>query len=184
MWTKEQAINQRHRGSRNNDLRVNRRIRAREVRVIDHAGQQLGIMPPELAMQKAQDNGLDLVEVSPEATPPVCRIMDYGKYKYAQKKKKNEAKKSQSSTTIKEVKFRPKIEPHDYETKVNRIKKFLGEGHKAKVTMMFRGREITHQDIARGIMKRIADDVATEGAVESFPRLDGRNMIMVVAPNK
>lgn len=150
--------------------------------MIDHEGQQLGIMPPELATQKAQDLGLDLVEVSPEANPPVCRIMDFGKFKYSQKKKKNESKKSQSSTTVKEVKFRPKIEPHDYETKVNRIRKFLGEGHKAKVTMMFRGREITHQDIARGIMRRIADDVAEAGAVESFPRLDGRNMIMVVAP--
>lgn len=133
-------------------------------------------------MQKAGDLGLDLVEVSPESKPPVCRIMDYGKYKYAQKKKTSEAKKHQSSTTIKEVKFRPKIEAHDYNFKVDRIKRFLSDGHKAKVTMMFRGREITHQGIAKGIMERIANDVKEYGTVESFPRLDGRNMIMVVAP--
>jgi len=161
---------------------VNKRIRAKEVRVIDPEGRQLGIMPPELAMQKATDAGLDLVEVSPEATPPVCRIMDFGKFKYAQKKKSSEAKKHQSSQTIKEVKFRPKIEVHDYNFKIERIRKFLTEGHKAKVTMMFRGREITHQDRARDIMKRIADDVKAEGSIESFPKLEGRNMIMVVAP--
>ncbi len=164
------------------NLRVNRRIRVREVRVIDPEGRQLGIMPPELAIQKAEDVGLDLVEVSPEASPPVCRIMDYGKFKYAAKKKAAEARKSQTSQTIKEVKFRPKIEEHDYSTKVERIRKFLGEGHKAKVTMMFRGREITHQDRARDIMKRIADDVNEIGAVESFPKLEGRNMIMVMSP--
>lgn len=139
-------------------------------------------MPPELALQKAMDASLDLVEVSPEATPPVCRIMDFGKFKYAQKKKTAEAKKNQSSTTIKEVKFRPKIEVHDYNTKIERIRKFLAEGHKAKVTMMFRGREITHQDRARDIMTRIAEDVKETGAVESIPKLEGRNMIMVVAP--
>lgn len=152
------------------------------MRVIDPEGRQLGIMPPELALQKAQDSSLDLVEVSPEANPPVCRIMDYGKFKYAQKKKSSEAKKHQTSTTIKEVKFRPKIETHDYKFKIERIRKFLTEGHKAKVTMMFRGREITHQDRARDIMNRIAEDVKEAGAVESFPRLEGRNMIMVVAP--
>ena len=121
--------------------------------MIDPEGRQLGIMPPEMAMQKAQDAGFDLVEVSPEANPPVCRIMDYGKFKYAQKKKTAEAKRNQSSTTIKEVKFRPKIEAHDYNFKVGRIKQFLDEGHQATVTMMFRGREITHQDRARDIMK-------------------------------
>lgn len=109
--------------------------------------------------------------------------MDYGKYKYAQKKKTSEAKRNQSATTIKEIKFRPKIEKHDYDFKIERIRKFLTEGHKAKVTMMFRGREITHQDRARDIMKRIAEDVAEAGAVESFPRLEGRNMTMVVAPS-
>ncbi len=165
-------------------LRVNRRIRVREVRVIDAEGRQLGIMPPEMAIQKAEDVGLDLVEVSPEAAPPVCRIMDYGKFKYAQKKKASEAKKNQTSQAIKEVKFRPKIEGHDYDFKVDRIRKFLGEGHKAKVTMMFRGREMAHQDRARDLMHRIANDVKEAGAVESSPKLEGRNMIMVVAPQK
>jgi translation initiation factor IF-3 len=141
-------------------------------------------MPPELAIQKAVGFGLDLVEVSPESRPPVCRIMDYGKYKYALKKKNAEARKHQVSSQVKEVKFRPKIENHDYVTKVDHIKRFLAEGHKTKVTMMFRGREITHQDIARRIMDRIVDDlkVSNTGTVEQFPKLEGRNMIMVVAP--
>ena len=165
-------------------MRINRRIRAREVRVIDPDGQQLGIMPPDMAIAKAQELGLDLVEVSPESRPPVCRIMDYGKFKYAQKKKVAEAKRHQSTTTVKEVKFRPKIEPHDYEFKVDNIKRFLSEGHKAKVTMMFRGREITRQDIARRIMERIAGDIKALGTVESFPKLEGRNMIMIVGPIK
>lgn len=165
-------------------MRINRRIRAREVRVIDPDGQQLGIMPPDMAIAKALDLGLDLVEVSPESRPPVCRIMDYGKFKYAQKKKTAEAKKHQTNSTLKEVKFRPKIENHDYVFKVDNIKRFLNEGHKVKVTMMFRGREITRQDIARGIMQRIGEDVKGTGAVESFPKLEGRNMIMVVAPAK
>ena len=170
--------------SKTAELRVNRRVRAPEVRVIDPEGRQLGIMPPEMAVAKAQDMGLDLVEVSPETQPPVCRIMDYGKFKYAQKKKNAEARKHQASQTIKEVKFRPKIEAHDYNFKVERIRKFLTEGHKAKVTMMFRGREITRQDIARDMMTRIASDVSEAGSVESFPKLEGRNMIMVVAPSK
>jgi len=165
-------------------LRINKRIRAREVRVIGPDGQQLGIMPPETAFQKAVELGLDLVEVSPESRPPVCRIMDYGKFKYAQKKKTSEARRHQVNTTLKEVKFRPKIEVHDYKTKVDRIKTFLGEGHKAKITMMFRGREITHQEIARGIMARIIEDVKGIGTVEQMPKLEGRNMIMIVAPGK
>ena len=164
--------------------RLNRRIRAREIRVIDAEGNQLGIMPPDLALAKAEDLGLDLVEVSPESRPPVCRIMDYGKFKYAQKKKTSEARKSQTSTSVKEVKFRPKIEEHDYTFKVERIKKFLGAGAKAKVTMMFRGREITRQDIARDILRRIAEDVKEVGSIESTPKLEGRNMIMIVAPIK
>ena len=137
-----------------------------------------------MAIAKAQDLGLDLVEVSPESRPPVCRIMDYGKFKYAQKKKVAEAKKHQANSTLKEVKFRPKIENHDYVFKVDNIKRFLNEGHKVKVTMMFRGREITRQDMARSIMQRIGEDIKGTGAVESFPKLEGRNMIMVVAPAK
>lgn len=181
---KEESVIARAQQSSSSELRVNKRIRAREVRVIGPDGQQLGIMPPETAFQKAVELGLDLVEVSPESRPPVCRIMDYGKFKYAQKKKTAEARRHQVNTTLKEVKFRPKIEVHDYKTKVERIKTFLGEGHKAKITMMFRGREITHQEIARAIMARIIEDVKGIGAVEQMPKLEGRNMIMVVAPGK
>jgi translation initiation factor IF-3 len=141
-------------------------------------------MPPEMALAKAQDLGLDLVEVSPESRPPVCRIMDYGKFKYANKKKTAEAKRHQATSTLKEVKYRPKIEEHDYEFKTENIKKFLNEGHKVKVTMMFRGREITRQEIARKIMERIGQDIKGIGTVEQFPKLEGRNMIMVVAPTK
>jgi translation initiation factor IF-3 len=141
-------------------------------------------MPPELAIQKATELALDLVEVSPESRPPVCRIMDYGKFKYAQKKKTAEARKHQTSMVIKEVKFRPKIEDHDFVTKVEHIKRFLGDGHKTKVTMMFRGREITHQDIARRILNRVVEDlkISNLGTIEQMPKLEGRNMIMVVAP--
>ena len=141
-------------------------------------------MPPDMAVAKATELGLDLVEVSPESRPPVCRIMDYGKFKYAQKKKTAEARKNQTALTVKEVKFRPKIEEHDFETKVGHIKKFLSEGHKTKVTMMFRGREITHQDIARRILERVVQALKASnlGTVEQFPKLEGRNMTMVVAP--
>lgn len=177
------GINNATAGSKANEkLRVNERIRAREVRVIDSAGQQIGIMPPELAIQKAMDLGLDLVEVSGDAQPPVCRIMDYGKFKYTQKKKDATARKNQAHVTVKEVKFRPKIDSHDYSFKVERIKRFLSEGHKAKVTMMFRGREITRQELAKGVMDRIMVDIRETGVVEQHPRLDGRNMTMVLAP--
>lgn len=153
--------------------------------MIDPEGRQLGIMPPDVAIQKATELGLDLVEISPESRPPVCRIMDYGKFKYAQKKKTAEARKHQTSLSIKEVKFRPKIEPHDYNTKVDHIKRFLSEGHKTKVTMMFRGREITHPEIARRILERVVDELKTAnlGTVEQMPKLEGRNMTMVVAPS-
>lgn len=139
-------------------------------------------MTPDLALQKAVELGLDLVEVSPESRPPVCRIMDYGKFKYAQKKKVAEARKNSTTSTVKEVKFRPKIELHDYEFKVENIKRFLSEGHKAKITMMFRGREITRPEAARKILEKIAEDIKEAGSVEALPKLEGRNMIMVVAP--
>jgi len=141
-------------------------------------------MPPVMAIEKAADMGLDLVEVSPETRPPVCRILDYGKFKYTEKKRKAEAKKKQSNTTVKEVKFRPKIETHDYNFKVERIKKFLGEGHKAKVTMMFRGREIANKEFAFKLMDRIAKDIVEAGAIEARPKMEGRNMSMMVAPGK
>jgi len=141
-------------------------------------------MPPDMALSKASELGLDLVEISPESRPPVCRIMDYGKYKYAAKKKVAEAKRHQTVTTIKEVKFRLKIEAHDRNVKVENIRRFLGEGHKVKVTLRFSGREITRQDMAREKMQSISEDVKTLGNVESFPKVEGRNMIMIVAPLK
>jgi len=141
-------------------------------------------MPPVMAIEKAADVGLDLVEVSPETNPPVCRILDYGKFKYMEKKRKAEAKKKQSNTTVKEVKFRPKIETHDYNFKIERIKKFLGEGHKAKVTMMFRGREIAYKEFAFKLMDKIADDVVEAGVIEARPKMEGRNMSMMVVPGK
>jgi translation initiation factor IF-3 len=140
-------------------------------------------MPLDMALAKAVDAGLDLVEVSPDSRPPVCRIMDYGKFKYAQKKKTAEAKRNQVNTQLKEVKFRPKIEKHDYECKVENIKRFLVKGSKVKVTMMFRGREITRQDIARKLMERIVEDVKPHGAVEAMAQLEGRNMVMVFNPS-
>jgi translation initiation factor IF-3 len=141
-------------------------------------------MPPDMALSKASELGLDLVEISPESRPPVCRIMDYGKYKYAAKKKVAEAKRHQTVTTIKEVKFRLKIEAHDRNVKVENIRRFLGEGHKVKVTLRFSGREITRQDMAREKMQSISEDVKSLGNVESFPKVEGRNMIMIVAPLK
>jgi translation initiation factor IF-3 len=141
-------------------------------------------MPPDMALSKALELGLDLVEISPESRPPVCRIMDYGKHKYAAKKKVAEAKRHQTVTTVKEVKFRLKIEAHDRNVKVENIRRFLGEGHKVKVTLRFSGREITRQDMAREKMQSISEDVKTLGNVESFPKVEGRNMIMIVAPLK
>ena len=140
-------------------------------------------MPPEMALQKAQEQGLDLVEISPDARPPVCKIMDYGKFKYAQKKKEAETRRNQVIVQLKEVKFRPKIEQHDFDTKVGHIRAFLKEGHKAKVTLMFRGREITHPELGRRVLERVAEEIKDLAVVEQFPRLDGRNMTMVVGPS-
>ncbi len=166
------------------EIRVNRRIRAREVRLIDSEGNQLGIMPPEQAMLKAMEAGLDLVEVSPAAKPPVCRILDYGKYKYELKKRQAEARKNAANVVVKEVKFRPKIEEHDYRVKVDRILSFLSDGCKVKVTMMFRGREITRQSIALDLMRRIQEEIQVVGTVEVPPKLEGRNMFMVLGTQR
>jgi len=163
-------------------LRINYRIRAREIRVIGADGAQLGIMEPAQAIAKAQEAGLDLVEISPTARPPVCKIMDYGKYKYAMKKKAAETRKHQHASEVKEIKFRVKIEEHDFDTKVGHIRRFLGEGNKVKLTMMFRGREITHADIARAVLDKVATVLADTGTVEQFPKLEGRNMTMLIAP--
>jgi translation initiation factor IF-3 len=161
---------------------VNDRIRAREVRVVAPDGSQIGVRPIDEARWLARELGLDLVEVAPEARPPVCRLMDYGKYKYEQSVKQREARKKQTRTVIKEVKFRPKIDKHDYEVKMRRAIEFLDENDKVKVTMMFRGREVTHPEIGREILQRLARDVDGHGEVEIPPKMEGRNMTMQLAP--
>src|SRR6266513_2566644 len=165
------------------DARTNRRIRARELRVIGPEGEQLGVIPLEVALAKAAEYGLDLVEVSPMAKPPVCKIMDYGKFKYEAKKKANEAKKKQTIVKLKEVKFRPKTEEHDYNFKVKAVREFLEEGNKARITVMFRGREITHREIGQAILSRIGQDLKDIAVVEQAPRLEGRLLFMILAPN-
>jgi translation initiation factor IF-3 len=164
------------------DPRVNRRIRAPEVRVIDPDGEQLGIMTVDDALERAEGFGLDLVEVAPTARPPVCRIMDYGKYKYQQKKRTAEARKKTSRVELKEVKLRPKTDEHDFQTKLRHARAFLEENNKVKITVMFRGREITHPEIARTMLERAAVVLEDAAQVEQTPRMEGRNMIMMLAP--
>jgi translation initiation factor IF-3 len=165
------------------DARTNRRIRARELRVIGPEGEQLGVLPLEVALAKAVEFGLDLVEVSPMAKPPVCKIMDYGKFKYEAKKKANEAKKKQTVVKLKEVKFRPKTEEHDYNFKTKAVREFLAEGNKARITVMFRGREITHREIGQAILTRIGNELKEIAVIEQSPRLEGRLLFMILAPN-
>jgi translation initiation factor IF-3 len=159
-------------------------IRAREVRVIDDEGGQLGILAIADALAHAEQRGLDLVEVAPEAQPPVCRIMDYGKFKYQQNKRATEAKKKQVRVELKEVKLRPKTEEHDYLFKMKNARRFLEEGNKVKVTVMFRGREVTHPEFGRRLIERLVTDVADTGQPESLPNMAGRFMTMVLAPKK
>lgn len=165
------------------DARTNRRIRARELRVIGPEGEQLGVLPLEVALAKAVEFGLDLVEVSPMAKPPVCKIMDYGKHKYQEKKRANEAKKKQTVVKVKEIKFRPKTEEHDYAFKTRQVREFLEEGNKAKITVMFRGREITHRELGQAVLKRVEADLKEIAVVEQPPRLEGRLLFMVIAAN-
>jgi translation initiation factor IF-3 len=153
-----------------------------EIRLIDQDGENVGVISPAAAIQMAEDVGLDLVEISPGATPPVCKIMDLGKFKYEQQKKAAEAKKKQKVIEIKEVKFRPNIDTHDYEVKMRSVTKFLGEGDKVKVTLRFRGREMAHVELGRDLLERISGDVEEIGKIESMPKMEGRQMIMVVAP--
>ncbi|MEJ5377415.1 MAG: translation initiation factor IF-3 [bacterium] len=164
------------------DTAVNEKIRAPEVRVIDPEGKQLGIMTREAALKLAAEYELDLVEVSAKSVPPVCRIMDYGKFKYQQSKKVQEAKKKQSYVQIKEVKVRPKTDEHDLQIKIRQMKDFLGKGHKVKVSLMFRGREISHPELAHRVIGFIAEGIKDVGNVEMEPRLEGRFMTMVIAP--
>ncbi len=154
------------------------------MRLIDQDGEQAGIVPLEEAKQKAFEADMDLVEVSPTARPPVCRIMDYGKYLFEERKKKQLAKKKQKQIQVKEVKFRPGTEEGDYQIKLRNLVRFLGEGNKAKVTLRFRGREMAHQEIGRNLLKRVEQDLAELGTVEQFPKMEGRQMVMVIAPKK
>jgi translation initiation factor IF-3 len=147
-------------------------------------GAQIGIVSTQEALQRARDLDLDLVEVAPQALPPVCRIMDYGKYKYERDIRQKEARKKQTRVEVKEIKFRPKIDPHDYATKKGHVERFLKSGARVKVTIMFRGREMAHTELGRRILDRLVADLKDLGQVDAFPKLDGRNMVMVIAPNK
>jgi translation initiation factor IF-3 len=165
-------------------IRINDRIRAREVRVIDDEGGQIGIMPPFEAIRMARTKNLDLVEISPTAQPPVCRIMDYGKFLYQQEKKEREAKKHQKTITVKEVKFRINVDDHDYETKKNHVLRFLDEGDKVKATIFFRGREMTRTGLGRQILERLIKDVEPQSIVEFRPRQEGNTLHAILAPKK
>ncbi|NLM69491.1 MAG: translation initiation factor IF-3 [Firmicutes bacterium] len=164
------------------DLRINEGIRAREVRVVDEQGQQLGIMPLREGIRIAQERGLDLVEVAPNAKPVVCRIMDYGKHKYEQSKRDKAARKKQKVINVKEVRMSPKIDEHDFNVKTRSAEKFLKAGDKVKVTIRFRGREIVHTALAKEKLEEMAGKLKEFGVVERVPKLEGRNMIMVLVP--
>ncbi|MBI1758302.1 MAG: translation initiation factor IF-3 [Actinobacteria bacterium] len=164
--------------------RINERIRVPEVRLVGPEGEQVGIVRIEDALRLAAEADLDLVEVAPMARPPVCKLMDYGKFKYETAQKAREARRNQSLTVIKEMKLRPKIDPHDYETKKGHVERFLRAGDKVKVTIMFRGREQSRPELGFRLLQRLADDVVELGFVEASPKQDGRNMIMVMAPHK
>jgi translation initiation factor IF-3 len=164
--------------------RINEAIRVPQVRLIDADGSQIGIKSTEDAQRYAWDKNLDLVEVAPDAKPPVCRVMDYSKYKYEQEQKAKLARKHQSTITIKEIKLRPKIDPHDYATKKGHVVRFLKNRDKVKVTIMFRGREMTHPERGRALLLKMAEEVAELGVIESNPLQDGRNMVMMLAPHK
>ena len=164
--------------------RINERIRVPEVRVIDDEGNQVGVMKTADALNFAQERDLDLVEVAPEARPPVCRVLDYSKYKYEQAQKVKQAKKHQQQITVREIKFRPKIAEHDYDTKKHHVERFLRHKDKVKVTIMFRGREVTHPERGTMILDRLAEELAELGVVEQRPMQEGRNMTMMMAPSK
>jgi translation initiation factor IF-3 len=164
--------------------RVNERIRVPQVRLISETGDQVGVIPTEQALRYAQERDLDLVEVAAEARPPVCRVLDYSKYKYEQDQKAKAARKHQQQVTIREMKLRPKIATNDYETKRGHVRRFLDKGDKVKVTIMFRGRETTHPERGEQLLMRLAEDVEDLGTIEQRPSLDGRNMTMVLNPLK
>ena len=164
--------------------RLNEAIRVKECRLIGYDGSQLGIYPIEQAQRIADDEGYDLVEIAPQAKPPVCRIMDYGKFKYQQAMKAKAARKNQSKVEVKEMKFRPKIDVGDYETKKGHVLRFLKKGARVKITIMFRGREMAHPEQGLNVLERLAEDLKPYATVESKPKMEGRNMLMLLAPIK
>ncbi|RJF94242.1 translation initiation factor IF-3 [Sphingomonas cavernae] len=166
----------------NNGPRYNEFINSPKVRVIDENGENLGVMYTREAMEQAQEIGLDLVEVSPNADPPVAKFLDVGKYKYEAQKKANAARKTQKTQEIKEIKMRPNIDDHDYDTKMKAIHKFIGEGDKVKVTLRFRGRELSHGQLGMALLQRVQNDTAEDAKVEAYPRMEGRQMLMVLSP--
>jgi translation initiation factor IF-3 len=163
-------------------FRVNQAIRCPKIRVIDAKGEMLGVMTPQEGIKLAQQSGLDLVEVSPTADPPVCKLLDYGKFKYENQKKRAEARKKQKVVEIKEIKIRPVIDINDYQVKLKAMIRFLEEGNKVKVTMRFRGREITHQELGMNVLKRIQDDLTQIAKVEQTPKLEGKQVVMMLGP--
>jgi translation initiation factor IF-3 len=162
--------------------RINEDIRVREVHLIDRDGANLGTVPIADALAKAQEANLDLVEISPNATPPIVKILDFGKYKYQEQKKQAEARKKQKVVEVKEIKFRPMIDDHDYQVKMRSMERFFEEGDKVKVTLRFRGREMAHQELGTRLLNRVKDDTGKIAKVESEPRVEGRQMVMVLAP--
>ncbi len=168
--------------TRDTGPRVNDRIRVAEIRLIGADGENVGVVTPAVGLQMAQDAGLDLVEISPNAVPPVCKVMDLGKFKYEQQKREAEARKKQKIIEIKEIKFRPGTDTHDYDVKMRSVMKFLEGGDKVKVTLRFRGREMAHQDLGLELLNRVRDDVGEAGKIEAMPKMEGRQMIMMIAP--
>jgi translation initiation factor IF-3 len=166
------------------DFRINHEIDAREVRLVAEDGSMIGVVPLRDALMRADEAGLDLVEVSPTAKPPVCKILDYGKFKYESQKKANAARKKQKVIEVKEIKMRPSIDDNDYGIKMKKVRLFIDEGDKVKVTMRFRGREMAHQHIAMDLLNKVKEQMADIAKVEQMPRLEGRQMIMVMAPIK
>lgn len=164
------------------DWRVNEEIRSREVRLVSDAGEQLGIVPMGEALDMAIQKGLDLVEVAPSAKPPVCRLMDFGKFKFEQGKREKEARKKQKVISVKEIKMRPNIDEHDLQTKAKNARKFIDAGDKVKVTVMFRGRQITHPEIAEKLSHKFAEVLADISTIEKLPKVEGKNMVMVLVP--
>jgi translation initiation factor IF-3 len=164
--------------------RVNEQVICTEIRLIGAEGENVGLITPENALDMATEVGLDLVEISPNAEPPVCKIMDFGKYKYEQQKKESEARKKQKTIEVKEIKFRPNTDTHDYEVKMRSVTKFLDNGDKVKITMRFRGREMAHQDLGRQLLERVSEDTKEIGKIDSIPKLEGRQIVMLINPTK